>query len=98
MAVGARTLFWPQLGGILGSSSLESNEVHPGMVVRVREDRRRPEFAGMVGTVRKSYGATEYLAVDVELEDGQLELFWFHQLDAPNTDVLTHSVPFYDGG
>ena len=52
----------------------------------------------MVGTVRKSYGAPEYLAVDVELEDGQLELFWFHQLDAPNTAVLTHSVPFYDGG
>jgi hypothetical protein len=52
----------------------------------------------MVGTVRKSYGLPEYVAVDVELEDGQLELFWFHQLDAPNSDVLTHSVPFYDGG
>jgi hypothetical protein len=72
--------------------------VHPGMLVRVREDRRRPVLEGMVGTVRKSYGLPEYLAVDVELEDGQLELFWFHQLDAPNSDVLTHSVPFYDGG
>ena len=50
---------------------MESDEVHPGLLVRVREDRRRPELEGMVGTVRKSYGAPEYLAVDVELEDGQ---------------------------
>jgi hypothetical protein len=98
MAVGTRALFWPQLGGIQGSSSLESEEVHPGILVRVREDRRRSELEGMVGIVRKSYGAPEYLAVDVELEDGQLELFWFYQLDAPNTDALTHSVAFYDGG
>jgi hypothetical protein len=86
------------IGGIQGSSFLESEEVHPGMLVRVREDRRRPELEGMVGIVRKSYGAPEYLAVDVELEDGHLELFWFYQLDAPNTDALTHSVAFYDGG
>ena len=98
MVVGARALFWPQLGGIQGSSFLESEEVHPGILVRVREDHRRPELEGMVGIVRKSYGAPEYLALDVELEDGQLELFWFYQLDAPNTDALTHSVAFYDGG
>jgi hypothetical protein len=98
MAVGARTDFRPQLGGIQGSSYLESEEVHPGMLVRVREDRRRPELEGMVGIVRKSFGAPEYLAVDVELEDRQLELFWFYQLDAPNTDALTHSVAYYDGG
>jgi hypothetical protein len=98
MTVGARTLYWPQLGGTQGSSFLESEEVHPGMLVRVREDRRRPELEGMVGIVRKSYGAPEYLAVHVELEDGQLELFWFYQLDDPNTNTLTHSVAFYDGG
>jgi hypothetical protein len=77
---------------------LDSDEVQSGMLVRVREDRRRPELEGMVGIVRKSYGAPEYLAIDVELEDGQLELFWFYQLDDPNTDALTHSVAFYDGG
>jgi hypothetical protein len=76
---------------------LESHEVHPGMAVRVREDRSRPEFEGMLGIVRKSYGASEYLAVDVELEDGQHELFWFHQLDTVNTDFPIRSVPFYDG-
>jgi hypothetical protein len=77
---------------------LDSEEVQSGMLVRVREDRRRPELEGMVGIVRKSYGAPEYLAIDVELEDGQLELFWFYKLDDSNTDALTHSVAFYDGG
>jgi hypothetical protein len=76
---------------------LESHEVHPGMMVQVREARRRPEFEGMLGIIRRSYGAPEYLAVDVELEDGQVELFWFHQLDTVNTDFPTRSVPFYDG-
>jgi len=68
------------------------------MAVRVREDRRRPDLEGLLGTVQKTYGEPEYLAVDVVLDDGQLELFWFHQLDAVNTDRLTPYVPYYDGG
>lgn len=76
---------------------MESHEVHPGMMVQVREDRSRPGFEGMLGIVRRSYGAPDYFAVDVELEDGQVELFWFHQLDTVNMDFLTGSVPFYDG-
>jgi len=66
-------------------------------MVQVREDRSRPGFEGRLGIVRKSYGASEYLAVDVALEDGQQELFWSHQLDTVNMDFLTGSVPFYDG-
>ncbi len=51
----------------------------------------------MLGTIQKSYGAPEYLAVDVLLEDGQPELFWFHQLETANKkSLLAHSVAFYD--
>ena len=67
------------------------------MAVRVREDRRRPTLEGMEGTVQKSYGEQAYLAVDVRLEDGQLELFWSHQLDQADIDFSTRSLPFYDG-
>jgi hypothetical protein len=35
----------------------------------------------MRGTVRECWGHPDYLAVDVELEDGRSELLWFHQLD-----------------
>jgi hypothetical protein len=63
----------------------------------VREDRRRPDLEGLLGTVQKTYGEPEYLAVDVVLDDGQLELFWFHQLDRVSTDQPSLSVPFYDG-
>lgn len=76
---------------------MKSREVRPGITVRVREDRRRPELEGMLGKVLKSYGAPEYPAVDVLLEDGQPELFWFHQLEPANESLLAHSVAFYDG-
>lgn len=76
---------------------MESHEVHLGISVRVREDRRRPNLEGMLGTVKESYGAPEYLAVDVLLEDGKQELFWFHQLDQADRVLSTPSVRFYDG-
>ncbi len=61
--------------------SLISAVVHPGMRVRVVEDSRRPEFVGMLGTVKRSFGNPEYPALDVQLDNGRLELFWFHQLN-----------------
>src|SRR3712207_7846819 len=61
--------------------SLVTREARPGMLVRVVEDKRRPEFEGMLGTIRGSFGRSDYPALDVQLEDGRLELFWFHQLD-----------------
>jgi hypothetical protein len=76
---------------------MESHEVFIGTMVRVREDRRRPKLQGMLGTVRESYGAPEYLAVDVLLEDGRQELFWFYQLDSADQDLPTPSVQFHDG-
>jgi hypothetical protein len=51
------------------------------MKVQVNDGLWRSEFAGMLGTVEHRWGHPDYPALDVRLEDGRLELFWFHELD-----------------
>lgn len=60
---------------------LESHDALPGTTVRVRYVTRRTEFAGMWGTIEKCFGSPDHPALDVRLENGRLELFWFYQLD-----------------
>jgi hypothetical protein len=36
----------------------------------------------MLGTIEHRFGQPEYLALDVRLDDGQLELFWAHKLES----------------
>jgi hypothetical protein len=60
---------------------LQSNEVRRGVRVRVREGHRKSEYDGVLGTVKGTFGHRDYVAVDVQLEDGRLELFWHYQLD-----------------
>jgi hypothetical protein len=50
--------------------------------VRVLETDRRPQLRGMVGTIEHRFGHPEYVALDVRLDDGQMELFWAHGLEA----------------
>jgi hypothetical protein len=47
----------------------------------VHKSYRKPEFEGMMGTIKQCFGNAEYPALDVQLEDGRLELFWFHQVE-----------------
>ena len=61
--------------------SLVAQEAHPGLRVQVVEDTRRPTYEGMFGTVKGTFGHPDYPALDVQLENGRLELFWFHQLE-----------------
>ena len=35
---------------------------------------------GRVGTIERTYGHPNYLAVDVRFEDGSVELYWYHEL------------------
>ena len=65
----------------LGVYSLISHEALPGVRVRVSQDERRPELRGMVGTVQTRFGHADHAALDVVLDNGQLELFWYHQLE-----------------
>jgi hypothetical protein len=60
---------------------LESHEALPGTAVWVRHNPHRIEFAGMRGIIEKSFGSPDHPALDVRLENGRLELFWFYQLD-----------------
>ena len=60
---------------------MESHEALPGTAVRVRPGTGRTEFGGMRGVIERSFGTTEHPALDVRLENGRLELFWFYQLD-----------------
>jgi hypothetical protein len=62
-------------------NSLVAHEARPGTRVRVVEDERRPKYEGMFGTVKASFGNPDYPALDVRLDNGRLELFWFHQLE-----------------
>ncbi len=69
-----------QLGNY-GVNLLESQEARTGMTVRVKEGHWKSRFSGMRGTVEHRWGHPDHPALDVRLEDGRLELFWFHELD-----------------
>jgi hypothetical protein len=49
--------------------------------VRVQEGHWKSKYDGMRGTVEHTWGHSDHPALDVRLEDGRLELFWFHELD-----------------
>jgi hypothetical protein len=76
--------------------SLVAREARRGMLVRVVEDKRRPEYEGKLGTIKGTFGHSDYPALDVQLENGRLELFWFHQLEKAAVESETRSLPFYD--
>jgi hypothetical protein len=57
-------------------------EAHIGERVRVSEDTHRyPPLSVSVGTLEKRWGNLSYLALDVLLDDGSRQLFWFHELE-----------------
>jgi len=35
---------------------------------------------GRVGTIERTYGHPDYLAMDVRFADGSIELYWYHEL------------------
>jgi hypothetical protein len=63
-------------------SFLQSHEALIGARVRVLETDRRGKIRGMYGTIEHRFGHPEYLALDVRLDDGQLELFWAQGLES----------------
>jgi hypothetical protein len=91
--VGVGRRFLASTEEIQGDGSVQSHEARPGTAVRVKEGYRRPELEGMGGTIEHCWGSLDYLALDVRLEDGRSELFWFHQLDT----VAPTRVAYYDG-
>lgn len=58
---------------------MESREARTGTSVRVLDGERRAG-KGRVGTVVRTYGHPDYLAMDVRFEDGSVELYWYHEV------------------
>jgi hypothetical protein len=77
-----RQRFGPDFPTDTGVSSLQSHEALIGARVKVLETDRRAELRGMLGTIEHHFGHPEYLALDVRLDDGQMELFWAHGLES----------------
>ena len=59
---------------------METQKIRIGARVRVREDYRKAQLRGCVGTIRRIYGDA-HPAVEVYFEGGRLELLGFHQLE-----------------
>jgi hypothetical protein len=47
-----------------------------GAMVQVRRSYKYPQQRGLVGSITKRYGAFDYLALEIRLEDGSTRLFW----------------------
>ena len=58
-----------------------SEKAHIGKRVRIRAEHRGPALRGMIGTIEKRWGNPDYIALDVLLDDGRSELFWYHELE-----------------
>ena len=65
---------------------MRSEEAQIGMRVRVRQSLQRADFRGKVGTITGKWGAPEYAALDVLLDDGSSQLFWHHELEEIQSD------------
>jgi hypothetical protein len=73
----------------IGRVVLESQEARPGVAVRVKDGHWKSEFGGMRGTVEHRWGHPQHPALDVRLEDGRSELFWFHELEKAREEART---------
>jgi hypothetical protein len=56
-------------------------EAQIGKRVRVRKDHRKAQLRGREGTITQRWGNPEYPALDVLLDDGHWQLFWYHELE-----------------
>ena len=58
-----------------------SEEARIGKRVRIRQDHRSVPLRGLVGTIEKRWGNPDYVALDVMLDDGDSQLFWYYALE-----------------
>jgi hypothetical protein len=76
---------------------LESREARIGTLVRLLDGGKRGG-KGCVGTVERTYGHPDYLAMEVRFEDGGTELCWHHELAKAEEDARPFSRSAPDGG
>jgi hypothetical protein len=65
---------------------VRSEEAQIGKRVRVRIDHRKAELRGREGIISHRWGNPNYSAFDVLLEEGDWQLFWYHELEEVDED------------
>ena len=65
---------------------MRPEEAQVGKRVRVRMDYRRTNLRGKKGTIAKRWSNLYFTALDVLLDDGTWQLFWYHGLEEVNED------------
>lgn len=65
---------------------MTSHRTLVGTLVRLLSDGRR-NAKGCVGTIERTYGHPDYLAIDVRFANGDLELCWHHELAKVDEDT-----------
>ena len=60
---------------------MRPEEAQIGKRVRVRNDLRKTNLRGRKGMIAKRWGNPGYPALDVVLDDGDWQLFWYYELE-----------------
>ena len=68
-------------GSKMRTTPMKSEEALVGKRVRVREDHRKANLRGRRGTIVERWGNPSYVALDVLLDEGEWQLFWYHELE-----------------
>ncbi len=76
---------------------MESREARTGTAVRLLDGGKRGGKR-CVGTVERTYGHPDYLAMEVRFEDGSAELCWHHELTEVEEGAPTFPRSASDGG
>lgn len=66
---------------------MDTHEARIGTLVRVLDGGKQTGM-GSVGTVERTYGHPNYLAIDVRFEDGSVELYWYYELEVTEVSSL----------
>jgi hypothetical protein len=61
---------------------MRSKDAQVGTRARAHDNCLNPEMRGKVGTIAKRWGHSDYVALDVVLDDGESHLFWHHELES----------------
>jgi len=69
---------------------MRSEVAQIGKRVRVREDTRTANLRDREGTIVKRWGDPSYPALDVLLEGGDRQLFWFYEVEEIAEDYGSH--------
>ena len=65
---------------------MRSEEAQVGKRVRVRRTHSTAHLRDQRGTIIKRWGDPRYAALDVLLDGGKCQLFWYHELEEVDED------------